>query len=80
MLNVQSNIIKMLHKHKLKKTAQIVFSIASADYRRAGSFYRAYPSFNSGVKFASALPLKEQPCRKRWRGGEEALWRGDKKK
>lgn len=25
--------------------------------------------------FASVSPLNEQPCRKRWRGGEEALQR-----
>lgn len=26
-----------------------------------------------GRKFGSVSPLNEQPCRKRWRGGEEAL-------
>lgn len=29
--------------------------------------------------FASVSPLNEQPCRKRWRGGEEALQKVNKK-
>lgn len=35
--------------------------------------YREHDGSNGEVKTHPALPLNEQPCRKRWRGGEEAL-------
>lgn len=53
--------------------------------RNCREFYT--PSFNVDIKtwnlkkkvcFASVSPLNEQPCRKGWRGGEEALQKVDK--
>lgn len=63
MLNVlgaemcKGNIIKILHRHKLEKMHS---KLSLFTVTNAG-----------GVSRVS--PLNEQPCRMRWRGGEEAL-------
>lgn len=73
------NTIKILHKHKLKKNngTDWIF-LTSADPCRAGNFFFFFfctSKFKSWDGLAPVSPLNEQPCRKRWRGGEEALWK-----
>lgn len=71
----KDNIIKILHKHKVKK---LLISIHLQILAGHAAFI-VHITQKQREKFASVLPLNEQPCRKRWRGGEEALRKVNKR-
>lgn len=73
------NTIKILHKHKLKKQQHWLDIFPHLRILAGHATFFVHPNWKSWDEFAPVSPLNEQPCRKRWRGGEEALWKVNKR-